>query len=48
MRDKFHNELNQFQIIAESGFKDKIELEKYKSNGIELFLIGETILKEEL
>jgi indole-3-glycerol phosphate synthase len=48
IRDKFHNELNQFQIIAESGFKDKIELERYKSNGIELFLIGETILKEKL
>ena len=48
IRDKFHNELNQFQIIAESGFKTKIELDNYKSNGIELFLIGESILKEKL
>ena len=48
IRDKYHNELNNFKIIAESGFKSKMELENYKSNGIELFLIGESILKEKL
>ena len=48
IRDKYHNELNNFKIIAESGFKSKMELENYKSNGIEMFLIGESILKEKL
>ena len=48
IRDKYHNELNNFKIIAESGFKSTMELENYKSNGIELFLIGESILKEKL
>ena len=42
------NELNNFKIIAESGFKSKMELENYKSYGIEMFLIGESILKEKL
>ena len=48
IRDKYHNELNNFKIIAESGFKSKMELEKLQINGIELFLIGESILKEKL
>ena len=48
IRDKYHNELKDFKIIAESGFKSTMELENYKSNGIELFLIGESILKEKL
>ena len=46
IRDKYHKELNNFKIIAESGFKSTMELENYRSNGIELFLIGESILKE--
>ena len=48
IRDKYQNELKDFKIIAESGFKSTIELENYRSNGIELFLIGESILKEKL
>ena len=48
IRDKYHKELNNFKIIAESGFKSTMELENYRSNGIELFLIGESILKEKL
>ena len=48
IRDKYYKELNNFKIIAESGFKSTIELENYRSNGIELFLIGESILKEKL
>ena len=48
IRDKYYKELNNFEIIAESGFKSTIELENYRSNGIELFLIGESILKEKL
>ena len=48
IRDKYHKELKNFKIIAESGFKSTMELENYRSNGIELFLIGESILKEKL
>ena len=48
IRDKYHKELNNFSIIAESGFKTKIELDTYKSNQIDLFLIGESLLKEKL
>ena len=48
IRDKYHKELNNFTIIAESGFKTKIELDTYKSNQIDLFLIGESLLKEKL
>ena len=48
IRDKYQNELKDFKIIAESGFKSTMELENYRSNGIELFLIGESILKEKL
>ena len=48
IRDKHHKELKNFKIIAESGFKSTMELENYRSNGIELFLIGESILKEKL
>ena len=48
IRDKYYKELNNFKIIAESGFKSTMELENYRSNGIELFLIGESILKEKL
>ena len=48
IRDKYHEELKNFKIIAESGFKSTMELENYRSNGIELFLIGESILKEKL
>ena len=48
IRDKYQNELQKFKIIAESGFKSTMELENYRSNGIELFLIGESILKEKL
>ena len=48
IRDKYYKELNNFKIIAASGFKSTIELENYRSNGIELFLIGESILKEKL
>jgi len=48
IRDKYQNELKDFKIIAESGFKSTMELENYRSNGIELFLIGESLLKEKL
>ena len=48
IRDKHYKELNNFKIIAESGFKSTIELENYRSKRIELFLIGESILKEKL
>ena len=48
IRDKYHKELERFTIVAESGFKTKTELDKYKSNQIDLFLIGENLLKEKL
>ena len=48
IRDKYHRELDNFSIVAESGFKTKIELDRYKSNQIDLFLIGESLLKEKL
>ena len=48
IRDKYHRELDNFSIVAESGFKTKNELDRYKSNQIDLFLIGESLLKEKL
>ena len=48
IRDKYQKELERFKIVAESGFKTKTELDKYKSNQIDLFLIGESLLKEKL
>ena len=48
IRDKYHKELERFKIVAESGFKTKTELDQYKSNQIDLFLIGESLLKEKL
>ena len=46
--DKYSEELSRFNIVAESGFSKKSELEMYKTNGIDLFLIGESLLKGKL
>jgi len=48
IRDKYSEELSRFNIVAESGFSKKSELEMYKTNGIDLFLIGESLLKGTL
>ena len=48
IRDKYTDELSRFNIVAESGFSEKSELEMYKTNGIDLFLIGESLLKGKL
>ena len=48
VRDKYTDKLSRFHIVAESGFKAKSELEMYKTNGIDLFLIGESLLKGKL
>ena len=48
MRDKFFNELDRFNVVAESGFNNKNQLDLYKRNGIDLFLIGEGLLKKSL
>ena len=48
IRDKYSHQLSRFNIVAESGFSKKIELEMYKTNGIDLFLIGESLLKGKL
>ena len=48
IRDKYSEELSRFNIVAESGFSKKSELEMYKTNGIDLFLIGESLLKGKL
>ena len=48
MRDKYLHQLSRFNIVAESGFSNKSELEMYKTNGIDLFLIGESLLKGKL
>ena len=48
IRDKFSNELSRFNVIAESGFINKNHLELYKRNDIDLFLIGEGLLKKTL
>ena len=48
IRDKNAALLSRFRIIAESGFSQKNELEMYKANGIDLFLIGEGLLKNKL
>ena len=48
IRDKCTDELSRFNIVAESGFSEKSELEMYKTNGIDLFLIGESLLKGKL
>lgn len=48
LRDKCSDQLSRFNIVAESGFGKKSELEMYKSNGIDLFLIGESLLKGKL
>ena len=48
MRDKFFNELERFNVVAESGFNNKNQLDLYKRNGIDLFLIGEGLLKHSL
>ena len=48
IRDKYTDQLARFNIVAESGFGKKSELEMYKSNGIDLFLIGESLLKGKL
>ena len=48
IRDKHTAELSRFNIVAESGFSKKSELEMYKTNGIDLFLIGESLLKGKL
>jgi indole-3-glycerol phosphate synthase len=48
MRDKYLHQLSRFNIVAESGFSKKSELEMYKTNGIDLFLIGESLLKGKL
>ena len=48
IRDKNAALLSRFRIIAESGFSQQNELEMYKANGIDLFLIGEGLLKNKL
>jgi indole-3-glycerol phosphate synthase len=48
IRDKYSDQLSRFNIVAESGFSKKSELEMYKVNGIDLFLIGEGLLKNKL
>ena len=48
LRDKCSDQLSRFNIVAESGFSKKSELEMYKTNGIDLFLIGESLLKGTL
>ena len=48
IRDKYTDQLSRFNIVAESGFGKKSELEMYKTNGIDLFLIGESLLKGTL
>ena len=48
IRDKYTDQLSRFNIVAESGFSEKSELEMYKTNGIDLFLIGESLLKGKL
>jgi len=48
IRDKYTDQLSRFNIVAESGFSEKRELEMYKTNGIDLFLIGESLLKGKL
>lgn len=48
IRDKYNDQLSRFNIVAESGFSKKRELEIYKTNGIDLFLIGESLLKGKL
>ena len=48
IRDKNADLLSRFRIIAESGFSQQNELEMYKANGIDLFLIGEGLLKNKL
>lgn len=48
IRDKYTDQLARFNIVAESGFGKKSELEMYKSNGIDLFLIGESLLRGTL
>ena len=48
IRDKNADHLSRFRIIAESGFSQQNELEMYKANGIDLFLIGEGLLKNKL
>ena len=48
LRNKYEDELKRFTIVAESGFNTVEELEKYRSNGIDMFLIGEGLLKEKL
>ena len=48
IRDKNAALLSRFRIIAESGFNQQNELEMYKANGIDLFLIGEGLLKNKL
>jgi len=48
IRDKCTDQLSRFNIVAESGFSEKSELEMYKTNGIDLFLIGESLLKGKL
>ena len=48
IRDKYTEQLSRFNIVAESGFSKKSELEMYKTNGIDLFLIGESLLKGTL
>ena len=48
IRDKYSHQLSRFNIVAESGFSKKSELEMYKTNGIDLFLIGESLLKGKL
>ena len=48
IRDKCTDQLSRFNIVAESGFSEKSELEMYKTNGIDLFLIGESLLRGKL
>ena len=42
---KYSNDIQNFSIIAESGFSNSEDLEIYQNEGINKFLIGEGILK---
>ena len=48
IRNKYEDVLKRFTIVAESGFNTVEDLERYRSDGIDMFLIGESLLKEKL
>ena len=46
IRDMFINEFRDHDIVAESGISSTLIIDKYLSNGITKFLIGESLLRE--